>query len=134
MKPICVRLKRGSDLYESLMNLSSEYHLKAGAVLSLVGCVSEVSIRLAGGKEFLYNKDHYEIVSATGTVSENRIHVHASFSDVPGNVIGGHLKKGCIVDTTCEVVILPLEGYTFKKQYDETTGYNEILMERAVEE
>ena len=128
MKPICHRLTRGCDLYLSLKEVAKRHSLSAGAVVSLVGCVSELSLRLAGGKDFLYNKNHYEIVSATGTISEDRIHVHAAFSDIHGNTVGGHLKEGTIVDTTCEVVILPLAGYHFSKIYDETTGYNELLI------
>ncbi|MBQ4157741.1 MAG: DUF296 domain-containing protein, partial [Clostridia bacterium] len=54
------------------------------------------------------------------------IHIHISVSDKTGRVFGGHLKEGTIIDTTCEVVILPLEGISFLKEYDAETGYNEL--------
>ena len=126
MKAICKRLKRGADLFKSIIKIAQEQDLSAGVIVSLVGCISEVRMRLAGGKEFMYNKDHYEIVSATGTISKERIHIHISVSDKSRRVFGGHLKEGTIIDTTCEVVIVPLEGISFLKEYDPETGYNEL--------
>ena len=41
---------------------------------------------------------------------------------------GGHLEDGCIVNSTCELVILTLDEYEFSKYYDEETGYNELLI------
>lgn len=38
--------------------------------------------------------DEYEIISLVGTVSVNGSHLHLSFSDKNGDVMGGHLKEG----------------------------------------
>ena len=48
------------------------------------------------------------------------------FSDVNAVCYGGHLQEGCIVNTTCEVVLGELENYQFTREFDESTGYNEI--------
>ena len=81
MKAICKRLKRGADLYKSIIKIAEEQDLSAGVIVSLVGCISEVRMRLAGGQGFMYNKDHYEIVSANGTISctSQSPHAHDTF-------------------------------------------------------
>ena len=72
-----------------------------------------------------------EIVSATGTVSAARCHIHLSFSKEDLSTVGGHLVEGCIVNTTAEVVLCELENLMFSKAYDAQTGYNELLIETA---
>ncbi len=44
------------------------------------------------------------------------------------SVIGGHLVKGCIINTTCEIVIGELIGYEYDVEFDEETGYDELIM------
>ena len=67
-----------------------------------------------------------EIVSATGTVSRERCHVHISVAGADLRVMGGHLVEGCVVNTTCELVIGIVSGYSINKVFDESTGYNEL--------
>ena len=40
--------------------------------------------------------------------------------------IGGHLCPGTLVNTTCEVVLLALEGVQFARVFDPETGYHEL--------
>jgi hypothetical protein len=63
-----------------------------------------------------------------GTVSKDRLHLHISLSKADLSTIGGHLVEGCLVNTTCELVIIELENFAFSKVFDETTGYNELLI------
>lgn len=44
--------------------------------------------------------------------------------------MGGHLKDGTIVDTTCEVVIYELKDYIFDRELDEVTGYDELSIKQ----
>ena len=67
-----------------------------------------------------------EVVSLTGTVSENRCHLHISLSLEDLSVIGGHLMPGCIVNTTAEVVLCEIDSLSFAKEFDADTGYNEL--------
>ena len=62
----------------------------------------------------------------TGTVSCSRTHLHIALADERMQVAGGHLCEGTIVNTTCEVVLLELDGVTFSKEFDPETGYNEL--------
>ncbi|MGZ7160818.1 MAG: PCC domain-containing protein, partial [Methanobacterium sp.] len=66
--------------------------------------------------------------SAQGTVSENGIHVHVAISDEEGHVIGGHLKEGCIINTTAEICILK-SNLSLNRVFDPKTGYKELVME-----
>lgn len=129
MRTVCARFTRGTDLYGGLAALAKENGITASAIVSLVGCVSRATIRAAGAEETFTVPGPLEIVSATGTVSRERIHVHAAFSDRKLNVFGGHMKEGCTVDTTAEVVLLVMDDTRFSKAFDESTGYNELRIE-----
>ena len=47
-----------------------------------------------------------------------------------GKTIGGHLSDGCIINTTAEIILNELEENTFTREYDESTGYKEIVMSK----
>lgn len=128
MKEHAFRLKAGNDLKTSLQDYCVEHQISAAVVLSLVGCVYEANLRMAGGKKMRSWREDFEIVSCTGTISSGKAHLHIVFSDVSGNCFGGHLQEGCHVNSTCEVVLGELDSYSFVREYDETTGYNEIVI------
>ena len=130
MKEFAIRLTCGKDLYAEIFNFCKENNIDAGIVASGVGCVSQAKIRDAGGVEIQTLKEPLEIVSLMGTVSKNRVHLHVSFSKKDLSVVGGHLVEGTIVNTTCELVILQLETYSFSKVFDESTGYNELCIKK----
>ena len=126
MKEYVLRLTNGQDLYKSIFEYCKMNDIKAGVVASGVGCVSRAKIRDASGVNIQTINEPLEIVSLMGTVSSHRLHLHISFSKEDLSVIGGHLVEGCIINTTCELVILELETYLFNKEFDENTGYNEL--------
>lgn len=123
----CVRLRRGDDLLASIRELCREKNIAAGVILSGVGCISRGRIRDAGGVTIREIPEHCEIVSLTGTVSAARCHVHIALSKEDLSTIGGHLCLGCIVNTTCELVIGELPGISFGVEQDGETGYDEIV-------
>ena len=123
---VCERLHRGQDLMESIKELAAREHLKGAVVLSAVGCVSRARLRDASGTDIQEIPEHCEIVSVTGTVSQARTHLHISLSRKDLSVLGGHLVPGCIVNTTCELVLMET-GFEFGKEFDPQTGYHEIL-------
>jgi predicted DNA-binding protein with PD1-like motif len=122
-----LRLRRGSDLLLSIRQLCREKHIAAGVVLSAVGCISEGRIRDASGVTIRQIRDHCEIVSLNGTVSENRCHLHIALSKEDLSTIGGHLCEGCIINTTCELVLAELPGTVIEKEFDSETGYDELI-------
>lgn len=122
-----VRLRRGMDLMGSIQALCHEKHIAAGVVLSAVGCISRGRIRDAGGVTIREISDHCEIVSLNGTVSRERCHLHIALSREDLSTIGGHLCEGCIINTTCELVIAELPGTVIEKEFDKETGYHELV-------
>lgn len=130
MKHLAFRLEPGQLLKEEIEQRTQ--HIPAGVVLSMVGGLESAVLRMAGAtpgsqvvKEF---SGPLEIVSGTGTVSADGCHIHVSVSDVNGNVIGGHLKNGCRVAFTAEIVISLLEDVSFTRTMNEKTGFKELTI------
>ena len=130
----CFRLTRGQDLYQSIEAYAKQHRIAAGAVLSGVGCVYRWEVRDASGVNIQSGTEDVEIVSLTGTVSENGCHLHASFSRADLSVFGGHLRPGCLVNTTAEIVIEELEGFTFTREPDAQSGYDELVIRKEERE
>lgn len=129
MKVHCVRLHWGDDLLLSIKALCREKHIRAGVVLSAVGCISRGRVRDASGVTIREIPEHCEIVSLNGTVSEARCHLHIALSREDLSTIGGHLSPGCIINTTCELVIGELPGVRYGLEQDPQTGYEELIFE-----
>jgi len=130
LKCHCVRLRRGDDLMLSIRELCREKNIAAGVVLSAVGCISKGRVRDASGVTIREISEHCEIVSLDGTVSAQRCHLHISLSREDLSTLGGHLCPGCIINTTCELVIAELPGIRYSVEEDPETGYNELVLEK----
>lgn len=130
MKVHAFRLTKGADLKKEILSFVRKNNIAAGTMLTCVGCLTDATLRMAGAKIINSYKEHLEIVSLVGTVSNVDCHLHISLSKVDGSVIGGHMKDGCMVDTTAEVIIGELEEYIFSTELDETTGYTELKIEK----
>ena len=129
MKILCKRLHRGEDLLLQIRQWMQEEQVAAGVVLSAVGCVSEASVRDASGVTVRQIPEHCEIVSLNGTVSQTRCHLHIALSKEDLSTVGGHLMPGCVVNTTCELVVGVLDGWRYGVEQDEGTGYDEIVFQ-----
>ena len=125
----CISLKRGEDLMDSIKKLCAEKQIAAGVVLSGVGCISSGRVRDASGVRIREIAEHCEIVSLNGTVSAKRCHIHIALSKEDLSTIGGHLCSGCIVNTTCELVIGELPGVRYDVEADKETGYDELVFQ-----
>ena len=131
MKTICKRLRRGEDLLCAIQGIAEQEKIAAGVVLSAVGCVSQARVRDAGGVNLRDISEHCEIVSLNGTVSAKRCHLHIALSKEDLSTVGGHLVEGCIINTTCELIIGILDGWEIDKEFDEETGYHELIFKRT---
>ena len=131
MKTICKRLRRGEDLLCAIQGIAEQENIAAGVVLSAVGCVSKARVRDASGVNLRDISEHCEIVSLNGTVSAKRSHLHIALSKEDLSTVGGHLVEGCIINTTCELVIGVLDGWEIDKEFDEETGYHELIFKRS---
>ena len=126
-----LRLHRGADLMKSIHSLCKDKQITAGVVLSAVGCISRGRVRDASGVTIREIGDHCEIVSLNGTVSRERCHLHIALSREDLSTIGGHLCEGCIINTTCELVIAEIPGTVIEKEFDDETGYDELVFRAA---
>ena len=124
---IISRLNQGEDLKEGIIDLIKRNELKSGIVICIVGSLNSATLRMADGSIKTF-KVPFEIISAEGTISLDGIHVHIAISDAEGHVIGGHLKEGCIINTTAEICILK-SGETLKRVFDPKTGYKELVVD-----
>ncbi|MBQ3511109.1 MAG: DUF296 domain-containing protein [Bacilli bacterium] len=124
------RLTKGMDLKKSIIEYCKDNNIKAGIIGACVGCCYEIYFRLAGGKDFYHKIGDHEIVSMTGTISEDGVHIHVSFADIEGNVVGGHLSDGCYVGSTAEIAIIEVKEYKLTREFDESTGYKELVIEK----
>ena len=128
MRTIALRLLPGADLKGELLALAAREHLRAGWVLTCVGSLSRVRLRLAGGAEHATWEAAFEIVALTGTLSQDGGHLHLAVADHQGRSFGGHLAEGCIVRTTAEVVLAADDRLVFAREHDPVTGYDELVV------
>lgn len=131
MKTICKRLHRGDDLLLSIRHIAESEQLAAAVVLSAVGCITHGRVRDASGVTLQDIPEPCEIVSLNGTVSKNRCHLHIALSKQDLSTVGGHLVEGCIINTTCELVLGVLDTWRIGVEFDEETGYDELIFERT---
>ena len=129
MKCYILRLKPGQDLKEERESFTIKNKIKAGFILTCVGSLSKACLRLADEYVKYFNKK-FEIVSLTGTLSKDGVHLHLSISDNKGNTIGGHLKEGCLINTTAEIIIGCLENCLFTREFDSITGFKELKVSK----
>lgn len=132
MRTICRRLRRGDDLLLSIKRIAAEEHIELAAIISGVGCISKGRVRDASGVTIRDITGPCEIVSIGGTVSEKRCHIHIALSKEDLSTIGGHLVEGCIINTTCELMLLELDGWKCNVEQDSETGYDEMMFEREM--
>lgn len=118
------------DLKEEIEKYTVNNNIEAGCILPAVGCLTKITLRTAGAKSVETIEDDFEIVSATGTISKDGCHIHISVSDDKLETYCGHLKNGCIVNTTVELVLLELNEYCFNREMDENTEYKELVVRR----
>ena len=123
-----IRLMPGDDLLVSIEQLCHQEHIKAGCILSAVGSLNHATLRFANQSQNHFLTGKFEIVSLSGTISENGSHLHISLSDKNGNVIGGHLMPGCEVYTTAELIIGCLPELNFLREHCEKSGYRELFV------
>ena len=121
-----LRLLPGADLKEAIKQYVKEKHIEAGWIISCVGSLTKYNIRFANLPQGTSANGYFEIISLTGTVSKNGLHIHICVADENGKTVGGHLLPGCIIYTTAEVIIAESTKYIFTREKDNTTSFYEL--------
>lgn len=130
MKIHAFRLQPKQDLKISLENYTRENQIDAGVVITCVGSLNCATLRMANENALKTFKGKFEIVSLVGTFASDGCHLHISLSDKNGNMIGGHLKHGCVIYTTAEIVIGEINNLIFIRAIDESTGFKELVVKK----
>lgn len=135
MKTVVKRLQDGQDLIIEIQKIAEQHNIQAGVILSAVGSLktSKIRVPVIDGKVRYIHPENLEIDNLHGTVSMNGSHLHITVSGIDGIAKGGHPKEGCIVRTTCELVIGVLEDAVFTRELDTSTGFEELVVEETVQ-
>ncbi|WP_162907090.1 PPC domain-containing DNA-binding protein [Allorhizocola rhizosphaerae] len=128
MQTHAFRLVTGQDLKRTIEDYVRQHCIGAGYILTCVGGLSRVVLRMPGAKDFVELDEDVEIITVQGTLSPEGCHLHASVSDKSGSVFGGHLSDGCIVRLTTEVALVDDTSFNFAREFDDQTGYKELVV------
>lgn len=125
-----IRLKPGQDLRQEIEAYVQAHGIRAGWMVTCVGSLTRVVLRLANQTEGTTYTGHFEIVTLAGTLSTTGCHLHLSFSDSTGTTLGGHLLPGSLVYTTAEIVIGENTDMEFTREKDGTTPWEELQIKK----
>ena len=124
-----VRLQRGEEVLACLRELCEKESISLGTV-SAIGAVNQVVVGVYRVDEQKYVANTFdgvmELTSLMGNITEKDgepyLHLHATFGDLTGKVIGGHLNEA-VVSATCELFVRKVEGHVGRR-LDPETGLN----------
>jgi uncharacterized protein len=127
MKNYAFRIEPNRDLKLELINIVDKYKIESGFILTCVGSLKKVKLRLSNLTLFEADEE-FEILSLSGTLCGDGVHLHISISDSDAKLFGGHLLDGCIVNTTAELVIGKVDNVYFQRKYDLETKFKELVV------
>jgi predicted DNA-binding protein with PD1-like motif len=130
MDPLPLRIPPDADLRRALESAVAARHCRAAFLVSGIGSLKRARLRLAAATEPDLIAADLEILTLAGTIGGNGSHLHMSVADAQGRVLGGHLAYGCVVRTTAEVLLLLLPEWSFTREPDATTGFDELVIQR----
>lgn len=125
----CGPIDPGTDLKPVLAAHTLERGIQAGVIVTYVGSLSKAILRYAGKPEADVVTGDLEIVSMTGTLGCDAMHIHLAVGNAEGRTLGGHVSDGCIVRTTAEIAVAEIDGTRFERKIDPQSGYHELRIE-----
>ena len=128
MQVLPLRLNPGQDLRVALQAAVREQGCQAAFVLSGIGSLSTAQLRFAAAEVAQRVDGPTEILSLSGSIAANGVHLHMALSTATGEVLGGHVAAGCTVCTTAEVLLALLPEWEFGREPDAQTGYEELVV------
>ena len=142
-----VRLLPGTDVMDGLKQVCEDNGVRYGYLLMAIGTVNEATIQIfrpkpesrlgAGYTEPETIPGPIEILGLSGIIfetveGETALHLHASFCDKDGKIVGGHVVPGGNpVCATLDACIAEVSGAKFLSKYDEETDLNLFSPEKA---
>ena len=126
VETLALRLLPGSDVRRELESVANKEKISAGVIIGAVGSLSKVCLRLANDNTHTELEGKHEILTLSGTIGEDGVHLHITVANSQGECKGGHVVYGCQVYTTLELVMALIPEVRFKRVFDEATGYKEL--------
>jgi predicted DNA-binding protein with PD1-like motif len=129
MRFLAIRLRPHQELRSALQSLLAEHGVDAAFVVQGIGSLDGAWIRFAGMEEATELHGDLEILTLSGSLAPDGVHLHMSVSDSEGRVLGGHVAPGCIVRTTAEILVALLPDVAFSREPDAESGCNELVIQ-----
>ncbi|MEB3244133.1 MAG: DUF296 domain-containing protein [Cyanobacteriota bacterium] len=104
MHAVPLRCPPGSDLRRTLEDFAAA-RAASGFVLGVVGDLSRASFQCPGRAEPTVLEGDLEIITLSGTLSPEGVHLHLSCSDGGCHVYGGHLEHGSLVRKGADLLV-----------------------------
>lgn len=123
-----LRLHPGADLRRALEQRARRPAATPAFLLAGIGSLDGARLRPAGADGALELDGEFEILSLSGSLSRQGVHLHASVADAEGRVFGGHVLPGCRVRTTAELVLAELLAQRLARHVDARTGFRELAI------
>lgn len=125
-----LKLNPGQDLLGQIRQECHARGIRAGFVISGIGSLKKLKIRLANSKDSLEKIESFEILSLQGSISTDGLHLHISAADSRGITLGGHVLTGCEIYTTAEILLIHCSDFNFQRLHDPKTGYLELSIQK----
>ena len=123
-----IRLSPGDDLRRALEAVAVDS--PGSFVVCGIGSLDGARLRLAADDVDTALDGPFEILSLSGSLSQDGAHLHMAVADASGQVIGGHVPYGNTVRTTVEVLLADLGEWQLGRELDERTGYKEMAIRK----
>ncbi|CAF2357921.1 unnamed protein product [Rotaria sp. Silwood2] len=120
------------DVLSTIRTLMNQNGLQSVFIMTCVGSIKAMRLRMASTTDVIDLTTPHEIVSLVGTLDSEGQHIHGSFSDRTGQVVGGHVlaENPMIVFTTVEIVLAECENVTFTREMCNESGYPELVINK----
>lgn len=127
---VVARAESGEDILEAIEKAAVDNGIRTGQ-FSAIGALSKATLGFFNRETASYQEttidNDLEIVSCTGSVSTfeggTTVHAHIAVADAHGVCYGGHVRKGCKVSVTFEIIFIEMEREIRRKR-DRATGLN----------
>ncbi len=123
---LAIRLRPGDDLADALVRAMAAARQQAGFVVAGIGSLDRAAIRPAGQASPPTVDGRCEILTLSGSIACDGAHLHISVADAKGRVRGGHVRPGCRIATTAEILLAWLPALRFARVADPVTGFAEL--------
>ena len=134
-KVVLARLFEDEDLLETINLVANQAEVNVG-FFNLIGTLKKAKVEFyrEGKYETIEIAGPLEIASCIGNISLKKgkpfAHAHIVVSDEKGKAMGGHVKQGCTVGATAELVLIEAANARLHKKFDKKTQLYLWAMEK----